>query len=101
MDFCVISGDAKSRKPDEAFYKYAILKCKIDPHESVFVGDRHKNLMSAEKLGFKTVFCSTEITVMKKIFPAKKSMVAKNCLKLSKVSSKRKKSALQLNRKRR
>ena len=55
VDYCVISGEAKSRKPDEAIYKYAIRKYKIDPHESVFVDDRYKNLVPAEKLGFKTV----------------------------------------------
>lgn len=55
VDYCVISEEAKSRKPDEAIYKYAIRKYKIDPHESVFVDDRYKNLVPAEKLGFKTV----------------------------------------------
>lgn len=55
VDYCVISGEAKSRKPDEAIYKYAIRKYKIDPHESVFVDDRYKNLVPAEKLGFETV----------------------------------------------
>lgn len=55
LDFCVISGNVKLRKPDELIYEYVIKKCEIDPHESVFVDDRYKNLVPAEKLGFKTV----------------------------------------------
>lgn len=72
VDYCVISGEAKSRKPDEAIYKYAIRKYKIDPHESVFVDDRYKNLVPAEKLGFKTVlfdrnYSYKENTTFKKV----------------------------------
>lgn len=72
VDYCVISGEAKSRKPDEAIYKYAIRKYKIDPQESVFVDDRYKNLVPAEKLGFKTVlfdrnYSYKENTTCKKI----------------------------------
>lgn len=55
LDYCIISGDVKSRKPDEAIYEYAINKCKINPKESLFIDDRVKNLIPAEKLGFKTL----------------------------------------------
>lgn len=55
LDFCVISGEAKLRKPDEKIYKYAIQECEINPRESVFIDDRIKNLIPAEKLGFKTI----------------------------------------------
>lgn len=55
LDFCVISGNVKLRKPDELIYEYVIKKCEIDPQESVFVDDRYKNLVPAEKLGFKTI----------------------------------------------
>lgn len=55
LDYCVISGDVKLRKPDEAIYKYAIKECKINPAESVFIDDRIKNLIPAEKQGFKTI----------------------------------------------
>ena len=39
-------------------------------------------------------FCSTEITAIKKILPAKRSMTAEDCLKLSTVSNKREKPSL-------
>lgn len=55
VDYCVISGDVGLRKPDEAIYEYTIRECDIDPSKSVFIDDRIKNLIPAEKLGFKTV----------------------------------------------
>lgn len=55
LDYCVISGDVGLRKPDEAIYEYTIRECDVDPRESVFIDDRIKNLIPAEKLGFKTV----------------------------------------------
>ena len=39
-------------------------------------------------------FCSTEITAIKKILPAKRLMTAEDCLKLSTVSNKREKPSL-------
>ena len=39
-------------------------------------------------------FCSTEITAIKKILSAKRSMTAEDCLKLSTVSNKREKPSL-------
>ena len=60
LDFCVISGDIKLRKPDNAIYEYVLKECKVDPEESVFIDDRIKNLIPAEKLGFKTVLFDRE-----------------------------------------
>ena len=81
VDYCVISGEAKSRKPDEAFYKYAIRKYKIDPHESVFVDDRYKNLVPAEKLGFKTVLFDRNYSY-KENTPCKKVNDSRGLLKI-------------------
>ncbi|MDE7071621.1 MAG: HAD-IA family hydrolase, partial [Clostridia bacterium] len=43
------------RKPDNAIYEYVVKECKVDPKESLFIDDRIKNLIPAEKLGFKTI----------------------------------------------
>lgn len=61
LDDCVISGDVKLRKPDEAIYQYVVNECGIDPKESVFIDDRIKNLIPAKKLGFHTILFDRDL----------------------------------------
>ena len=43
------------RKPDEKIYRYAVKRLNARPQECIFIDDREKNLVSAEKIGMKTI----------------------------------------------
>lgn len=42
------------RKPHQDMYRYLLTHYKIDPSEAIFIDDREKNLLPAQKLGIKT-----------------------------------------------
>lgn len=56
LDFCVISGDVHTRKPNMEIFDYAVNKYKLKKDESVFIDDRVANIITAEKFGFHTIF---------------------------------------------
>lgn len=60
IDFCVISGDVKTRKPCKNIYQCLIIDYNLNPKESLFIDDRIKNLIPADKLGFKTILFNKE-----------------------------------------
>lgn len=53
IEFSVISGDVKCRKPSAGIYKIAIEKTGAKPEYCVFIDDRDKNLVSAENEGMR------------------------------------------------
>ncbi len=55
FDGMVTSFEAKSMKPDEKIFRYAVEKLGIKPEETVFLDDSQRNLDAAARLGFKTV----------------------------------------------
>lgn len=54
-----ISGDVRIRKPDAGIYQNFLKSTDVDPEHCVFVDDRVKNLDSAARLGFRTVYFSS------------------------------------------
>ncbi len=51
FDDCVFSCDVGLRKPELAFYEFALKKWGIRPQKSLFIDDSMKNLLPFEKLG--------------------------------------------------
>lgn len=51
----VISGDVGLRKPDKAIYELLLRRLQCRPENSVFIDDRHKNLIPAMRAGMKTI----------------------------------------------
>ena len=61
LDGMVISGEEKVAKPDERIYRILLERYNLKAEESLFVDDNPDNLVTAEKLGFKTIlFVSAE-----------------------------------------
>ncbi len=54
FDGMVTSFEAKSMKPDEQIFRYAIDKLGIKPEETLFLDDSQANLDAAAQLGFLT-----------------------------------------------
>ncbi len=52
----IISADVGFRKPSEEIYKIFLKKTKRNAVECIFIDDSIKNLKSAERLGFKTIW---------------------------------------------
>lgn len=55
VEFSVISGDVGYRKPSEEIYKIALRRANANPGDCVFIDDRDKNLIPAQKLGMKVI----------------------------------------------
>lgn len=55
LNFSVISGDVKCRKPKKQIYEYALKQAKCSPEECVFIDDRLKNLYPALELGMNVI----------------------------------------------
>ena len=54
----VTSFEAKSMKPDERIFGYAVETLGIKPEETIFLDDSQRNLDAAGRLGFKTLLVS-------------------------------------------
>lgn len=50
----VNSSVVKAAKPHKKIFRYAIKKCRVDPHAAVFIDDKQHNLIAAKKFGMKT-----------------------------------------------
>lgn len=63
IEFSVISGDAKCRKPSEEIYQIALRQAKVDAADCVFIDDRDKNLIPAMNQGMKVIrFLRDDVT---------------------------------------
>ena len=51
----VISGDVGFRKPSDEIYNILLERIECNANDSVFIDDRHKNLVPAMKLGMKGI----------------------------------------------
>lgn len=52
----VISGDYGYRKPDPRLYEILLESVDVTPHRCIFIDDQPRNLDTAVRLGFKTVY---------------------------------------------
>lgn len=55
VEFAVISGDVKCRKPDCRIYEIAIEKTGVAPENCIFIDDSDKNLLAAQREGMKVI----------------------------------------------
>lgn len=51
----IFSHEAGMRKPDEEIYIHASEKLGVEPDECIFIDDKERNLLPAEKIGMKTI----------------------------------------------
>ena len=61
FDVILVSEWEGLRKPDPAIFQRALKKLKVDPSESVYIGDHPENdIVSAQKVGMRTIWKRTE-----------------------------------------
>lgn len=61
FDGIVVSGAEKMRKPAPEFYQILLDRYNVNPQESLFIDDNHRNILAAEKLGINCIhFTSAE-----------------------------------------
>ena len=60
FDQVFTSGLLGERKPDLAFYRHVIAQTGLDPRNTIFVDDKHENVLSARSLGFFGIVFNTE-----------------------------------------
>lgn len=60
LGVAVISGEIRLRKPDLRIYEALTDWIKVDPSYCLFVDDRERNLIPAQKLGFQTILFSRQ-----------------------------------------
>lgn len=53
VKFSIISGDVGYRKPSEEIYRLALEKTGANANDCLFIDDRDKNLLPADKIGMK------------------------------------------------
>jgi putative hydrolase of the HAD superfamily len=51
----ILSSEVGMKKPEVGIYRMALKKLKVKADESIFIDDKEKNLVTAEKLGMKTI----------------------------------------------
>jgi FMN phosphatase YigB (HAD superfamily) len=51
----ILSSEVGMKKPEVGIYKLALKKLRVKASESIFIDDKEKNLVTAEKLGMKTI----------------------------------------------
>jgi len=56
----IVSGVEKCKKPDLKIYEILINRTKINPSNSLFIDDSHRNIEAAKKLGFHTFHFQSE-----------------------------------------
>ncbi len=55
----VISYKIRMAKPDKNIYRYALKKIKLKPKECLFIDNRRENIVTANKLGIKSIWYTT------------------------------------------
>lgn len=63
FDRVFTSGAAGERKPNLGFYRHVIAETGVDPHHTIFVDDKHENVLSARSLGFHGIVFEDEAVV--------------------------------------
>lgn len=58
FDHMFSSSKIKDKKPNKETFKLVIDKLKINPEEAIFVDDKEKNIIGAQKIGLKTIHFS-------------------------------------------
>jgi 2-haloacid dehalogenase len=59
----VVSGVEKCKKPDLKIYEILINRTNINPSNSLFIDDSHRNIEAAKKIGFQTFHFQSETMV--------------------------------------
>ncbi|KAF6762993.1 Haloacid dehalogenase-like hydrolase-domain-containing protein, partial [Ephemerocybe angulata] len=63
FDRVFTSGAAGERKPNLGFYRHVISETGVDPHTTIFVDDKHENVLSARSVGFHGIVFDREDAV--------------------------------------
>jgi putative hydrolase of the HAD superfamily len=67
FDGGIVSYKEKVLKPENEIYNKLVSTYEVSPSESIFIDDKKENIISAEKLGFKTVLFTTSIDLKEKL----------------------------------
>ena len=51
----IISGEEKLCKPDKKIYELAIKRFNLNPKKTIFIDDKHENIIAAKYLNFQTI----------------------------------------------
>ena len=51
----IISGEEKLCKPDKKIYELAIKRFNLNPKKTIFIDDKHENIIAAKYLDFQTI----------------------------------------------
>jgi epoxide hydrolase-like predicted phosphatase len=65
FDNVFVSSDLGMRKPNPKFYKFALKKTHLKPHETIFIDNQIWNIKPAKKLGIKTILFKNNRQVIK------------------------------------
>ena len=63
LDGIVVSGDEKIIKPDPKIYEVLLNRYSIDAETSLFIDDNLDNILTAKKMGFKTVHFTDKVNL--------------------------------------
>ena len=63
LDGVVVSGDEKIIKPDPEIYEVLLNRYSIDAESSLFIDDNADNILTAKKMGFKTVHFTDKVNL--------------------------------------
>ena len=55
FDGLVVSGEEKTKKPEQELYRVLCRRFSINPVEAVFIDDSYPNIVTAKELGFKAI----------------------------------------------
>jgi putative hydrolase of the HAD superfamily len=73
FDKVYLSCEVGFVKPQKEFYDLAVKDLAVLPGECIFIDDKEENLLSAEKLGMKTVLAKTPNQIVKDVWAIIKS----------------------------
>jgi epoxide hydrolase-like predicted phosphatase len=73
FDDVFLSCEKGLAKPDPKFYELVIKEMNVKPQECLFVDDKEKNILPAEKLGMKTVLAKEPNQIVKNVWKIIKS----------------------------
>lgn len=64
----VVSGIEKTRKPFPEFYQILLNRYSVNPTQSVFIDDSHRNILGAEAMGIRGIHFQSPEQLQKELF---------------------------------
>ena len=80
FDGGVVSYKENLLKPENEIYNKLSSRYGINPSESIFIDDTKENIISAEKLGFRTVLFTSSIDLNEKLLEYKCKLQGEECI---------------------